>query len=291
MDKALTFQIINGKAIAGEIRQELKTKVAGLKGNGIIPGLSIILVGNHPASEVYVRGKMKACKEVGIFVSLIRFENSVLEEEILEKISRLNEDPLFHGILVQLPLPAHISTSKIVEAITPNKDVDGFHPYNVGRFVIGHEAFLPCTPKGIMELLHRSNCSLAGKHAVVVGRSNIVGKPISLLLLQANCTVTICHSRTPQLSSYTRQADILIVAVGKEKLITGEDIKPGAIIIDVGMNRTTDGHLVGDVDFDDVAPLSSAITPVPGGVGPMTIAMLLSNTIRAAASEIEDELI
>lgn len=280
---ALTFQVMDGKAIAGEIRKELKAQVSDLKEKGITPGLAIILVGNHSASEIYVKGKLKASREVGITARLIRFEKEVSEDELLHKVIELNEDPLIHGIIVQLPLSNHISTTKIVETISPAKDVDGFHPYNVGRFVIGYEALIPCTPRGIIELLRRSGITLEGKHAVVIGRSNIVGKPISMLLQQSHATVTMCHSRTPDLSRYTRQADILIVAVGTEKLITACDVKPGVVVIDVGMNRSLSGKVVGDVDYDSVAPLSSAITPVPGGVGPMTIAMLLSNTVRAAS--------
>lgn len=242
----------------------------------------MILVGNDPASETYVRGKVRACGEVGIHSELICLPESVSEQELLEHVQRLNVDERIHGILVQLPLPKHISEEKVIDAIVPEKDVDGFHPISVGNLVIGKPGFLPCTPHGIMELLRRYEIPLAGKHAVVIGRSNIVGKPVSLLLQRENATVTMCHSKTVDLPSVARQADILIAAVGKPQLVTREYVKPGAVVIDVGINRTPEGKLVGDVHFDEVREVASYITPVPGGVGPMTIAMLLVNTVQSA---------
>jgi methylenetetrahydrofolate dehydrogenase (NADP+) / methenyltetrahydrofolate cyclohydrolase len=280
----MDYQLIDGKAIAQEVRTELKQEVEKLKSMGVTPGLAVILVGNHPASESYVRGKIRASEEVGLHSRLIRMSAEASEEELLDQVKRLNEDPAIHGILVQLPLPGHMDPDRVIATIDPAKDVDGFTPVNVGNLLIGHETLVPCTPMGIMELLRRTGISVEGKHAVVVGRSNIVGKPVSLLLQRANATVTMCHSRTKDLPSYTRQADILVAAVGRAEMITGEHVKPGAVVIDVGINRRDDGKLVGDVNFDEVAPLSSAITPVPGGVGPMTIAMLLSNTVVAAKS-------
>jgi methylenetetrahydrofolate dehydrogenase (NADP+)/methenyltetrahydrofolate cyclohydrolase len=273
--------IIDGKQIAKQVRMELKDEVEKLKNKGIVPKLVVVLVGNHPASESYVKGKIRASDEIGMKSVLVRLNDKTSEEELLAKVAELNEDPSVHGILVQLPLPKQISEQRVIEAISQDKDVDGFHPESVGRMVTGLDTFLPCTPQGIMELLKRSNISLQGKHAVVVGRSNIVGKPISLLLLQADATVTICHSKTKDLPSITRQADILIAAVGRAEMLTKDHVKPGAVVIDVGVNRT-DAGLVGDVRFDEVSVLASAITPVPGGVGPMTIAMLMKNTIQSA---------
>ncbi|WP_044640382.1 bifunctional methylenetetrahydrofolate dehydrogenase/methenyltetrahydrofolate cyclohydrolase FolD [Risungbinella massiliensis] len=275
-------KIIDGKAIAQEVRNELKGKVADLTHKGITPGLTVILVGNNPASEVYVRGKIRACEEVGIRSELISLPAEVSEADLLLKIKELNKDDQVHGILVQLPLPNHISESNVIETIAYQKDVDGFHPESVGRMVTGLETFLPCTPHGIMELLSRTGVDLNGKHAVVVGRSNIVGKPMALLLQQQNATVTMCHSRTVDLPSFTRQADVLVAAVGKVGLITKEHVKEGAVVIDVAMNRDVEGKLCGDVLFDEVSEVASAITPVPGGVGPMTIAMLLKNTVISA---------
>ncbi|MGX9705810.1 bifunctional methylenetetrahydrofolate dehydrogenase/methenyltetrahydrofolate cyclohydrolase FolD [Laceyella tengchongensis] len=277
----MTATIIDGKTIAKEVRSELKIEVAKLKEKGLIPGLAVVLVGNHPASESYVKGKIRASEEVGINSRLIRRESSISERELLELIETLNADPAIHGILVQLPLPDHINPDKVIATISPAKDVDGFTPVSVGNMVIGQEALLPCTPHGIMHLLQRSGVPIAGKHAVVVGRSNIVGKPISLLLQRADATVTMCHSRTADLASHTKQADILIAAVGRPEMLTAEHVKPGAVVIDVGVNRH-DGKLVGDVKFDEVKEIASAITPVPGGVGPMTIAMLMRNTVEAA---------
>jgi methylenetetrahydrofolate dehydrogenase (NADP+)/methenyltetrahydrofolate cyclohydrolase len=278
----MTAKLINGKEVAQAVRNELKQEVIRLKEQGIVPGLTVVLVGNDPASETYVRGKIRASEEVGIHSNLVRMSEEATEEELLELVKKLNEDPSVQGILVQLPLPAHMDPNKVIATISPEKDVDGFTSINMGNLVVGLEGMIPCTPYGIMELLKRSGIETEGKHAVVVGRSNIVGKPISLLLQQANATVTMCHSRTRDLPSFTRQADILVVAVGMAEMITAEHVKPGVVVIDVGMNRNREGKLVGDVNFAEVAPLASAITPVPGGVGPMTIAMLMKNTVAAA---------
>jgi methylenetetrahydrofolate dehydrogenase (NADP+)/methenyltetrahydrofolate cyclohydrolase len=274
-------KIISGKQIAADIRLELKDEVSELRKNDIFPKLVVVLVGNNPASESYVKGKIRAAEEIGMESVLIRYADTISEEELLAKVNDLNKDESVHGILVQLPLPKQISEQRVIEAIAAEKDVDGFHPESVGRMVTGLETFLSCTPAGIMQLLKRSDVSLQGKHAVVVGRSNIVGKPISLLLLQADATVTICHSKTVDLASITRQADVLIAAVGRAEMITKDHVKPGAVVIDVGVNRT-DAGLVGDVKFDEVSEIASAITPVPGGVGPMTITMLMANTIESA---------
>jgi methylenetetrahydrofolate dehydrogenase (NADP+)/methenyltetrahydrofolate cyclohydrolase len=269
--------------MAQDVKRELASRIKRLESEaGVRPGLAVILVGDDPASEVYVRGKIRDCRDVGIRSEWIRLPDSNPEEDLLRQIDRLNEDPRFHGILVQLPLPRHISAERVIHRIRPEKDVDGFHPINVGKMVIGQEAFLPCTPYGIMEMLRRSGISVAGKHAVVVGRSNIVGKPVSILLQQADATVTLCHSKTRDLAAHTRRADILVVAVGKARVIGPEHVKPGAVVIDVGINRTEEGRLTGDVDFEAVRSIASHITPVPGGVGPMTRAMLLVNTVRAA---------
>lgn len=277
--------IIDGKSIAKSIREELAGEVARLKEQGVTPGLTVILVGDDPASHSYVKGKEKGCQEVGIHSEVIRMSASVTQEELLRKIHELNENPNVHGILVQLPLPPHISEKAVIDAISAEKDVDGFHPVNVGNLVIGNDAFLPCTPHGIVEMIKRTGTDLCGKHVVVIGRSNIVGKPVSLLLLQENATVTMCHSRTENLKEVTRRADILVVAVGKPQFITKEYVAPGTIVIDVGVNRLDNGKLVGDVLFDEVAEVASYITPVPGGVGPLTITMLLKNTIKAAKKQ------
>jgi methylenetetrahydrofolate dehydrogenase (NADP+) / methenyltetrahydrofolate cyclohydrolase len=276
-------QLIDGKAMAEDVKRDLSGRIERLKSEADIqPGLAVILVGNDSASETYVRGKIRDCHQVGIRSELIRLPEDTSEETLLEEIDRLNEDPSFHGILVQLPLPRQISAERVIHRIRPEKDVDGFHPVNVGRMVIGQESFLPCTPYGIMEMLRRAGIPVAGKHAVVVGRSNIVGKPIAMLLQQANATVTMCHSRTEDLPSHTRRADILVVAVGKAHVIGAEHVRPGAVVIDVGINRTPEGRLTGDVDLEAVRSIVSHITPVPGGVGPMTRAMLLVNTVQAA---------
>lgn len=286
--------IIDGKAIAAEIRAEVAVKVKKLKENGITPCLAVILVGENPASVSYVTGKQKALSEVGMNDRSIRLPENTDESELLEIIGKLNEDDSVHGILVQLPLPKHIDEEKIILAIKPEKDVDGFHPMNVGNLVIGKKTFLPCTPHGIIVLLEKMGIKTDGKHAVVVGRSNIVGKPVSLLLARKNinCTVTICHTGTKNMKEMTRQADILVVASGRPNTVTRDMVKPGAAVIDVGVNRIPDDskksgfRLVGDCDFDEIKEIASFITPVPGGVGPMTISMLICNTLLAAENKI-----
>ncbi|CAM3801414.1 bifunctional methylenetetrahydrofolate dehydrogenase/methenyltetrahydrofolate cyclohydrolase FolD [Alkalicoccus chagannorensis] len=278
----MTAEVISGKELAGTIRETLKTETASLKEKGIVPGLAVLLVGDDPASASYVRGKEKACIEAGITSEVQRLEASITEETLLNKIEELNRAAHIHGILVQLPLPSHISEDKVIEAVSPKKDVDGFHPVNVGNMVLGRQAFLSCTPYGIIEMLRSKNLSLEGKHAVVVGRSNIVGKPVAQLLLRENATVTCCHSRTRDLKQHTRQADILIAAAGMQEFISADHIKDGAVVIDVGIHRKEDGSLTGDVLFEEASKKASYITPVPGGVGPMTITMLLSNTVESA---------
>ncbi|MCX5847931.1 MAG: bifunctional methylenetetrahydrofolate dehydrogenase/methenyltetrahydrofolate cyclohydrolase FolD [Deltaproteobacteria bacterium] len=279
--------IIDGNKIAQDIRNEVRQSALELKERkGIIPGLAVVLVGEDPASQVYVGRKAKACAEVGFLSREYKLPADTSEEKLLSIIRKLNDDKLIHGILVQLPLPKHISTEKIIAAIDPRKDVDGFHPYNVGGLVTGSPLFVPCTPQGIMELIVRTGIELKGKEAVVVGRSNIVGKPIALLLLAQHATVTICHSRTKDLPAVIRRADILIAAVGKEHMIKADMVKDGVIVIDVGVNRLKNGKLAGDVAFDEVAAKASFITPVPGGVGPMTIAMLMKNTLNAATMKV-----
>lgn len=274
--------ILDGKSIAKEIREDLKKETESLKKEkGITPGLAVILVGENPASQVYVKNKIKACEELGINSIAHRIPEATTEEELLKLILDLNNDPAVHGILVQLPLPKHINTQKVMDEIIPEKDVDGFHPVNLGKLMMGEAVFPPCTPHGIMEILKRSRAKLTGVEAVIVGRSNIVGKPVALMLLQENATVTICHSKTKDLGEVTRRADILVVAIGKAKLVTADMVKAGAVVIDVGINRVGD-KLVGDVDYDEVSKIASAITPVPGGVGPLTIAMLMKNTIKSA---------
>ncbi|CAM3242313.1 MULTISPECIES: bifunctional methylenetetrahydrofolate dehydrogenase/methenyltetrahydrofolate cyclohydrolase FolD [Brevibacillus] len=277
--------ILQGKEVAKSIRAELAEEVLELKKQGIVPGLTVILVGDDPASHSYVRGKSKGCEEVGIRSELILKEASTTEAELLAIIQQLNQNPNVNGILVQLPLPSHISEEAVLDAIDPKKDVDGFHPINVGNMVIGNETLLPCTPHGVIELIKRTGTQIAGKHAVVIGRSNIVGKPVSLLLQRENATVTMCHSRTQDLPSFTKMADILVVAAGKAHMIGKEHVKPGAVVIDVGVNRNEEGKLVGDVKFDEVKDSASYLTPVPGGVGPMTITMLLKNTVQAARQQ------
>jgi methylenetetrahydrofolate dehydrogenase (NADP+)/methenyltetrahydrofolate cyclohydrolase len=275
--------IIDGRAVAREVQKEVKEEVEGLKRRwGLVPGLGVVLVGDDPASHLYVKNKEKACKEVGIRSQEQLLPASVSEKELLGVIQNLNRDKSVHGILVQLPLPPHIDAEKVLQNVLPQKDVDGFHPVNQGRLLLGGEGFKPCTPLGIMKLLKSVDCDPKGRNAVVVGRSNIVGKPVALMLLAQHATVTICHSRTASLKDEVARADILIAAVGKAGLIRGEWIKPGAVVIDVGVNRLPTGKLVGDVDFDSAKERASWITPVPGGVGPMTICMLLYNTMRAA---------
>ena len=275
-------KIIDGKQIAKEVRAEIAAECAELKKKGIIPGLAVVIVGTDPASQVYVRNKKKACEEVGFRSEVFELPEETTEEELLALVKKLNEDVNIHGILVQLPLPEHLDDEVIIANIDPKKDVDAFHPSNVGKIMIGNYDFLPCTPAGVMVLLEKSGIDVSGKECVVVGRSNIVGKPQAMLLLHANGTVTICHSRTKDLAEVTRRADILVVAIGKADFITGDMVKDGAVVIDVGMNRKADGKLTGDVDFATVEPKASYITPVPGGVGPMTITMLLSNTLTSA---------
>lgn len=275
--------VIDGNKIAQDIRNEVRQSARELKDQkGIIPGLAVVLVGEDPASQVYVGRKAKACAEVGFLSREYKLPAQTEEEKLLKIIKKLNKDPLIHGILVQLPLPKHISTEKIIAAIDPYKDVDGFHPFNVGGLVTGTPLFVPCTPRGIMELISRSGIELTGKEAVVVGRSNIVGKPMALLLLAQHATVTMCHSKTKNLGAVTGRADVLIAAIGKPHMIKADMVKEGAVVIDVGVNRLENGKLAGDVAFDDVAAKASFITPVPGGVGPMTIAMLMKNTLDAA---------
>ncbi len=278
----MSAKILNGKEIASDIRNRIKGEVEELKQKGVRPGLAVILVGDNPASQSYVRAKAKACEEVGIYSEVIRKPASISQEELLLLISELNENPNIHGILVQLPLPDHISEKAVIDAIRVEKDVDGFHPINAGKLVIGEDGLVPCTPYGIIEMIKRTGTDISGKKAVVVGRSNIVGKPVSMLLLHENATVIMCHSRTVDLKEMTKQADILVVAVGKPGVIGKEHVKPGSIVIDVGVNRIDDGKLVGDVRFDEVMEIAGYITPVPGGVGPMTITMLLHNTLKAA---------
>lgn len=278
----MSVKLIDGVAIGKEIREEIKARVTALKEQGCTPGLAVILVGENQASHTYVRNKQKSSIEVGMKSELVNLPASVTEEELLGHINKLNHDDSIHGILVQLPLPDHIDENRIILAIDPKKDVDGFHPVNVGKMIIGQRSFLSCTPYGIIKLLERTNTPIKGKHAVIVGRSNIVGKPMGQLLLQRDATVTYCHSRTVDLASYTNQADILIVAIGRTKFIGKEHVKEGAVVIDVGMNRDENGKLCGDVDFEVVKDKASAITPVPGGVGPMTITMLLKNTLQSA---------
>ncbi len=278
----MSAKLINGLEIAKKRREEMKQKVSELKKEGITPHLTVILVGDDPASKSYVSGKEKAAKEIGISSEVIHMVADATEAELLAKISDLNHDADVHGILVQLPLPSHIDENKVIEAIDPNKDVDGFHPINVGKMILNQDTFLPCTPHGIIKLLEAIDCDLEGKHAVVVGRSNIVGKPMGQLLLNRNATVTYCHSRTKNLKDLTKMADVLIVAVGKAHFIDASYVKEGAVVIDVGVNRLEDGSLTGDVHFDSVKEKASFITPVPKGVGPMTITMLMENTIKAA---------
>lgn len=294
-DEVRTFAsmavLIDGNALAAEIRAEVQAEVAALHAEtGIVPGLNLLLVGEDPASAVYVRNKGKDCEKVGITSTILRLPATATEQEVLDVVLAWNADASVHGILVQLPLPKHINEHRVINAISPLKDVDGFHPESAGKVMIGLDGFIPCTPYGVLEMLRRYNIETSGKHAVVVGRSNIVGKPLSILLAQkrtpGNATVTICHTGTPDIAAYTRTADILISAVGSHGVITKDHVKPGAVVIDVGINRITlpDGttKLVGDVLFDEVEPIAQAITPVPGGVGPMTRAMLLRNTLKAA---------
>ena len=282
----MTAKILDGKVLSAQIRNEVSERVAALKARGITPGLAVILVGNDPASEIYVRNKGKGCEETGMISRTIRMNETTTQEELESQIESLNRDPAIHGILVQLPLPDHLNESAALVKILPEKDVDGFHLINAGHLLNGTKGVLPCTPKGALYMIRSTGEDLSGKEAVVIGRSNIVGKPMAMLLLQQNCTVTICHSRTKNLAEHTRRADILVAAVGKPGFVTEEMIKPGAIVIDVGINRV-DGKVCGDVDFDHVREKAGWITPVPGGVGKMTIAMLLANTVDAAERTLE----
>ncbi|SER15933.1 methylenetetrahydrofolate dehydrogenase (NADP+) / methenyltetrahydrofolate cyclohydrolase [Gracilibacillus ureilyticus] len=278
----MAAEVIYGSELAQSMRDEMKNEVLDLREKGIIPGLTVILIGDDPASKSYVLGKQRASEYVGVESDLITLPDSTSEEELLSLINELNNKEEVHGILVQLPLPAHINEQKVIETITPEKDVDGFHPINIGRMMTGKDTFFPCTPYGIIQMLKSKDIKIEGKHAVIIGRSNIVGKPVGQLLLNENATVTYCHSRTNDMEKYINQADILIVAVGMEHFINGDYIKDGAVVIDVGVNRTKEGTLTGDVEFESAKEKASFITPVPKGVGPMTITMLLHNTIKSA---------
>ena len=279
---ASTGQIIDGNALSKQLRNDVALRVNLLKTRGITPGLAVIVLGDNPASAVYVRNKVKACQDSGLHSVLEKHPDSLSEAALLARIETLNQDPTIHGILVQLPLPAHIDAHKVIEAISPAKDVDGFHVASAGALMVGQPGFWPCTPYGCMKMIESIAYDLRGKHAVVIGRSNIVGKPMALMLLQQNATVTICHSATQDLKAMTLQADLVVAAVGKRNVLTADMVKPGAVVIDVGMNRNDDGKLCGDVDFEGVKNVAGFITPVPGGVGPMTITMLLVNTLQAA---------
>ncbi|WP_314585270.1 bifunctional methylenetetrahydrofolate dehydrogenase/methenyltetrahydrofolate cyclohydrolase FolD [Paenibacillus terrigena] len=278
----MTAVKIDGKAVSASIRGQIQEEVVGLKKQGIEPGLAVILVGEDPGSKVYVGSKEKACIELGYYSEVHRLPDTTTEEALLALIDQLNNQANIHGILVQLPLPKHIHEKSVIDAIAVEKDVDGFHPINVGNLMIGDDSLLPCTPAGVIELIKRTGTDMAGKHAVVIGRSNIVGKPVSMLLQRENATVTMCHSRTLNMREISKQADILVVAIGRANFVDHTYVKPGAIVIDVGMNRLDNGKLAGDVDYEDVLEVAGAVTPVPGGVGPMTITMLMQNTLIAA---------
>ncbi|MCE2782888.1 bifunctional methylenetetrahydrofolate dehydrogenase/methenyltetrahydrofolate cyclohydrolase FolD [Limnohabitans sp.] len=278
----MTAQLIDGNQLSQQLRTEVATRVQALKAKGVTPGLAVVLVGDNPASQVYVRNKVKACEDSGLHSVLEKYEATMTEADLLARVEALNSDPAIHGILVQLPLPAHIDAQKVVEAISPAKDVDGFHIASAGALMTGMPGFWPCTPYGCMKMLESIGCDLRGKHAVVIGRSNIVGKPMALMLLQKDATVTVAHSRTQNLKALTLQADVIVAAVGQRNVLTADMVKPGAVVLDVGMNRNDEGKLCGDVDFQGVQQVASHISPVPGGVGPMTITMLLVNTLEAA---------
>ena len=278
----MTAQLIDGNGLAKKIRAEVAQRVAALRARGMQPGLAVILVGDNPASQVYVRHKVADCESTGMRSLLDRHGASLSEAALLARVRALNDDPTVHGILVQLPLPPHIDAHKVIETIAPSKDVDGFHVQNAGALMVGQPGFKPCTPYGCMKMLESIGCDPRGKRAVVIGRSNIVGKPMAMMLLQANATVTICHSATPDLAAHTREADIVVAAVGRRNVLTADMVKPGAVVIDIGMNRNDEDKLCGDVDFAGVSQVAGWITPVPGGVGPMTRAMLLVNTLEAA---------
>lgn len=277
----MTYKLLDGKDLSKRMKQAMKLEVQSLAEAGIVPGLAVVIVGNDPASRIYVNNKKKDCEEVGIRSFEYALPEETSEDQLLGLIDALNQDPAIDGILVQLPIPKHLDEAKVIRRISHEKDVDAFHPYNTGELMIGRTVFAPCTPAGVMELIKDAGIDVTGKNCVVVGRSNIVGKPMSMLMLHANATVTVCHSKTKDLKSACRQADILIVAIGKADFITADYVKEGAVVIDVGMNRRDDGKLTGDVDFESVSKKASAITPVPGGVGPMTRAILLKNTIKA----------
>jgi methylenetetrahydrofolate dehydrogenase (NADP+)/methenyltetrahydrofolate cyclohydrolase len=277
-----TASIIDGNALSAQLRADVMRRADALKARGITPGLAVLLVGENPASQVYVRNKVKACADAGLHSVLERYDADMTEAALLARIDALNKDPAIHGILVQLPVPEHIDANKVIEAIAPEKDVDGFHIASAGALMVGQPGFLPCTPYGCMKMLESIGYDLRGKHAVVIGRSNIVGKPMAMLLLQKNATVTICHSGTRDLKAMTLQADVIVAAVGKVNVLTADMVKPGAVVIDVGMNRNAQGKLCGDVDYAGVREVAGHITPVPGGVGPMTITMLLVNTLESA---------
>ncbi|MCT0044893.1 bifunctional methylenetetrahydrofolate dehydrogenase/methenyltetrahydrofolate cyclohydrolase [Lactococcus lactis subsp. lactis] len=283
-----SMNLIDGKALAAKMQAELKVKVDKLKEADNIPGLAVILVGEDPASQIYVRNKARQATAIGLNSSVVRLPETVSEQELLDLIEQYNQSEQWHGILVQLPLPEHISEEKVLLAIDPEKDVDGFHPMNMGRLWSGNPLMIPSTPAGIMEMFREYNVELSGKRAVVIGRSNIVGKPMAQLLMMADATVTIAHSKTENLRELTKEADILVVAIGRDRMIKAEDVKKGAVVIDVGMNRDEDGKLHGDVDFDEVKDVASLITPVPGGVGPMTITMLMEQTVRAASRKMNE---
>lgn len=286
----MTAQLIDGVKLSQQIRASVAQRAAALSARGVTPGLAVLLVGDSPASQVYVRNKVKACQDAGLHSVLEKYDAAMTEADLLARVEALNQDPSIHGILVQLPLPAHIDANLVIEAISPLKDVDGFHIGSAGALMVGRigqesGGFIPCTPYGCMKMLEAIGVDPRGKHAVVIGRSNIVGKPMAMLLLQASATVTMCHSATPDLALFTRQADIIVAAVGKQNVLTADMVKPGAVVIDVGMNRNAEGKLCGDVDFAGVSEVAGWITPVPGGVGPMTITMLLVNTMEAAERE------
>ena len=278
----MTAQLIDGNALSKQLRTEVATRAQALKAKGITPGLAVVLVGDNPASQVYVRNKVKACEDSGLHSVLEKYDANMSEADLLARVDALNNDPTIHGILVQLPLPDHIDAQKVIEAIAPEKDVDGFHVASAGALMTGLPGFWPCTPHGCMKMLESIGYSLRGKHAVVIGRSNIVGKPMALMLLQQDATVTVCHSRTANLKAHTLQADVIVAAVGRRHVLTADMVKPGAVVLDVGMNRDDAGKLCGDVDFDGVRAVAGYLSPVPGGVGPMTITMLLVNTLQSA---------
>ena len=284
----MTTNRIDGKEVAAQVTENVKKRVEVLKEKGITPGLAVVLVGNNSASQTYVNNKTKTCERLGMYSVMVTLDENVSEDELLQNVAILNNDEKIHGILVQLPLPKHINEDRVISAISPLKDVDGFHPENVGKMMIGQQTFIPCTPFGVMKLLEYSDIDVAGKHAVIIGRSNIVGKPMGQLLLQKDATVTYCHSKTKDLRAMTKQADILVVALGRAKMIDASYIKDGAVVIDVGINRDENNKLCGDVDFESAKEVASKITPVPGGVGPMTIAMLMENTCLAAENTLKN---